>query len=441
MKRRINSGFTLVELLVVIAIIGVLVGLLLPAVQAAREAARRMSCSNNFKQIGLAVHNYHAAYNQLPTHGSGTISAEFHLSGAANRPITGNNQHDLSFLVGILPFMEQQAMWEQISNPFQPTEGSGVMPMTPFPAMGPSPEKTFGGPDGHVTHQYDPWLTEIPALRCPSDPGLGLPANGRTNYAACLGDMMDRSHQGARVFNGMSGHPSGTGPGWFNTPIGMTHSGMAERTREVCRGAFVPRQKMAFRDILDGLSNTIMAGEIPTDLGDRDVRTAPLAHAGMAGGLYDNPGIAITMGWKDPLRPQFWDPTIGPAMGMTIGTASPVAGRGYRWAQALGVSCSMLTILPPNRECVHSLYAFSPGTLPAGSRHQGGAHVLMSDGAVKFITDSIEAGDSSFPTLYIDGMGGSMAINPLSVPGMQSPYGLWGALGTRAGRETIQEEF
>ena len=102
-----RQGFTLVELLVVIAIIGILVGLLLPAVQAAREAARRMSCSNNFKQIGLA-YNYHSAYKNLPENGGGT--AEYGRGGDYS------NYRWLSWAVGITPFMEQQALWEQIDH-------------------------------------------------------------------------------------------------------------------------------------------------------------------------------------------------------------------------------------------------------------------------------------------------------------------------------------
>ncbi len=84
-----------------------MVGLLLPAVQAAREAARRMSCGNNFKQLGLGLHNYHAAYNKLPMQMGGTKDC-----GTVN-----DNNFKLSFLVGVLPFIEQQALWEQISNP------------------------------------------------------------------------------------------------------------------------------------------------------------------------------------------------------------------------------------------------------------------------------------------------------------------------------------
>ena len=127
---KVNSrvGFTLVELLVVIAIIGVLVGLLLPAVQAAREAARRMSCSNNFKQIGLGIHNYHSAYRQLPIHKGGTTS-----TGDWNITSNTTNREQLSMLVGLTPFIEGQALWEQISNPLV---AGGVT----YNAMGPTPD-------------------------------------------------------------------------------------------------------------------------------------------------------------------------------------------------------------------------------------------------------------------------------------------------------------
>ncbi len=104
-----RRGFTLVELLVVIAIIGILIALLLPAVQAAREAARRMQCSNNLKQIGLALHNYHAAYRCFPAGCAVSVPT------ACN----GSDCRGTAMMVVILPFMEQSAL-EQIYHPYYP---------------------------------------------------------------------------------------------------------------------------------------------------------------------------------------------------------------------------------------------------------------------------------------------------------------------------------
>lgn len=117
MKRRINqvashqdavfrSGFTLVELLVVIAIIGILVGLLLPAVQAAREAARRMQCSNNLSQLGLAVHNYEMAHRRLPP---GTINGKGPI---VHLPVGFHH----SWIVQVLPMMGERAAWDRIDH-------------------------------------------------------------------------------------------------------------------------------------------------------------------------------------------------------------------------------------------------------------------------------------------------------------------------------------
>ncbi|PAY17943.1 general secretion pathway protein GspG [Rhodopirellula sp. SM50] len=394
-----NRGFTLVELLVVIAIIGILVGLLLPAVQAAREAARRMSCSNNFKQIGLAIHNYHSAYKQIPTHGTGTNEEP---ANSYWRTSVVSNRVRLSALVPITAFIEQQALWDHISNPSQQRTDGGLQ-SPPWNAMGPTADQI----------QYIPWVTEVPTFRCPSDPGTGLPALGRTNYASCLGDSIWNLHVGP-----------------YNTRRTAKTNGRSRHAQAAHRGFFKPVDVSKFRDVLDGLSNTIAMGEIMTALQDGDKRAngiatnggnaSPIGHAQ----IRNNPSICQDNGYVDPDRPRFWLPEWQQRNRRNF-------ARGHRWADALPIMASVVTILPPNREACGRHNALGT-TLVAtvSSRHQGGAHVLMGDGAVVFLSDSIEAGDSRAANIWLN-----------NVPGSQSPYGLWGALGTRASSETIEEQL
>ena len=391
-----RNGFTLVELLVVIAIIGVLVGLLLPAVQAAREAARRMSCSNNFKQIGLALHNYHSAYNKFPMAGGGTIEG-----GPANGPSTKYwynssivaNQMQLSALVGLLPFIEQQALWDQISNPLQ------LSATVTFPAMGPTPDTA----DGDL---YTPYLTEIKTFRCPSDPGFGLPADGRTNYATCYGDSAYMNNYGNRDYYLEYG---GTCCGYGGRFV--------EHAQAADRGMFPIHRQFGFRDILDGTSNTIAMGEIATDLGDADNRTAPLGRDAKL-------DINVCDGDVDPQRPQYWSAAALSSPGL----ANPDVGRGFSWASTVALNSQFSTIKPPNSWSAARVWR-NQGLYSTSSRHQGGTHVLMGDGAVKFITDSIESGNQQARPVYLH--------NRQIPPGSQSPYGLWGSLGTIANHEVI----
>lgn len=412
-----SRGFTLVELLVVIAIIGVLVGLLLPAVQAAREAARRMSCSNNFKQIGLAMHNYHSAYKQLPLQGAGTGIG-------INTPNWWQRGHDaskqcLSALVGLTPFMEQQALWERISNPDNetvtgapPPADTNIQNPPRWPAMGPSPRNYASNPG------YIPWATEIPTLRCPSDPGQGLPAVGRTNYALCMGDSPSPWHNSFKNGN-------------------LTDSGSwAHRAaRSVNRGLFMNRRASKFRDCLDGLANTIAMGEIRTDLGDRDIRSAISWQGRGSQDVNNNPSHCVNRQEISPERPLIW------CNAGETGCTPPerlvsdnISSRGANWANFRAIVTQMFTVLPPNREVCVGQWIDGPGTCPPSSNHQGGAHVLMGDGAVVFITDSIEAGSPQQGGVRL-GQRGPRA------PGSPSPYGLWGALGTKASKETIEEQL
>lgn len=403
-----KRGFTLVELLVVIAIIGVLVGLLLPAVQAAREAARRMSCSNNFKQIGLAIHNYHSAYQQMPMQMGGTGG---YIPGQSwFRPGDESNHLSLGWLVGLTPFFEQQALWEQISNPNTVDLAvPGTVRTPPWPPMGPTitdEDNVYGSGVNTRNTAYAPWMTELAALRCPSDPGTGLPAMGRTNYAACIGDAVDFLADGA-----------------YSSQL-QPRSDRAEFIRASGRGVFVTRQKMKFRDVLDGLSNTIAAGEIATDIGDRDKRTTPRAHFGFPEARNNT---LECRGDIDPERPLFWAPGV-----TNLGSSNQ--GRGFRWASGTATYSSMNTILPPNAEVCVTFYDTGQGMLPPSSRHQGGVHILMTDGAIKFITDSVDTGNLGIRTVS------SQPDSDLP-PGSASPYGLWGASGTRASKEVETLEF
>ncbi|WP_283434777.1 DUF1559 domain-containing protein [Neorhodopirellula lusitana] len=393
-----RSGFTLVELLVVIAIIGVLVGLLLPAVQAAREAARRMSCSNNFKQIGLGMHNYHSAYNQLPMNMGGTNArgVNSHLK---------NNNLTLSWLVGLTPFVEQQALWEQISNGVD-SDGDSYEPMGPS-----SWEANFA-----------PWASDIPGFRCPSDPGRGLPALGRTNYAACIGDNPRLTHTGGKNRNGYyDWQGNAAWPGWNNDQQAWARTSSDKNNvpawvRGSNRGMFWNRHTTKFRDVLDGLSNTIAAGEIATSIGSKEVV------ADVASGVHYNtlfkPSRCVAL--ADPERPQFY-PTSQSVLN------GGYKERGFRWADGRLMHGAVHTVMPPNGpSCITGTGENGQGFSTVGSRHQGGAHVLMGDGAVKFITDSIEAGNQEVEA---------------NRKGEGSTYGLWGSLGTRASKEIIQDEF
>ena len=419
--KQVRRGFTLVELLVVIAIIGVMVGLLLPAVQAAREAARRMSCGNNFKQIGLGLHNYHAAYDQLPIQGAGT-GAGIPVS---NWWIARNsaNQRNLSALVGLVPFAEQQALWEQISNPDSrtvtgapPPGNTGLTNPPRWPAMGPSPTLFSVNPG------YIPWATDIATFRCPSDPGFGLPALGRTNYGICMGDSYSQA-QDDHILNS-SGPNSTYGP--------TANAGAAANAKAVHRGFFALMTSAKFRDILDGLSNTVAMGEIITDLGDRDKRSAYSAASAGGAAIEANPMLCVDGGQLDPNRPKFWctagTPGCTPPAVLQFNLA---ASRGGNWAASLRSAVSnVYTVRPPNSELCIGRWADNWGNYSPSSQHQGGVHVLMGDGAVKFITDSIEAGNQKSPI-----------ITNANQPGARSPYGLWGALGTRNGKEVIDASF
>jgi type II secretory pathway pseudopilin PulG len=221
-----------VELLVVIAIIGILIALLLPAVQAAREAARRSQCSNNLKQIILAVHNYHDVNKALPP------GSTMHHAGWPQKLHRGN------VFVRLLPFMEQKPLYDTISPYFRSLYGDG---------MTTSVSDVHFGIDTIELNGKNLGATRIPALQCPSDSysnnlvklADGWPDVYAPNYAAS---------SGGTDYNGALG--SGCGYDSYIAP----NTGNSNPAGPFWREGYWT--SLNFASISDGLSNTIFFGEV-----------------------------------------------------------------------------------------------------------------------------------------------------------------------------------
>lgn len=221
-SERRSRGFTLVELLVVIAIIGILVALLLPAIQAAREAARRSQCSNNIKQLGIALHNYHDTHAVFPP---GVI---------ANRLNQGTTPPGaMSWMPLLLPFMEQSALYEQLL-PWMVTRSSSGWPS-------------------------ELMNTVIPTLMCPSD--SAAPKTG--------------------IVHGEGADPMTSVPPDYNDGFSGNYllcngsEQVTETNSTAMSGMFFYKSRVRMAMVRDGTANTVMGAEIitlPELAGQRDWR-------------------------------------------------------------------------------------------------------------------------------------------------------------------------
>ncbi|MBQ9873429.1 MAG: DUF1559 domain-containing protein [Thermoguttaceae bacterium] len=379
MSNNSRRGFTLVELLVVIAIIGILIGLLLPAVQAAREAARRAQCTNNLKQMGLALANFESANKRLPNQ----YCDEFWM---AYDPVNKsyNRLTRLSAQSLLLPFLEQQPLMDKITSYAQAYKDSGAgMPSVT---------------DHTNTEVADnPYKTAIPAFICPSDGNSaslqGMPEYfGPCNYACNWGD--------ACTANGSDG----------DAKIGQKKR----------RGVFVngcDAGRTTLSHITDGTSNTMAFGEINVSdvLGDNgnDYKTGICYVTTMHA---QAPSVCLAMRGQN---------------GMFVDTSKgPYAKKGKGWQLSCCGWTNFVACLPPNSPSCAGTDAQDVATwglISASSNHSGGANVCMVDGSVRFISETIDVGDLN---TIMGTAGQDQKHNGPS-------RGVWGAMATPRGKETV----
>lgn len=355
-KIRSRFGFTLIELLVVIAIIAILVALLLPAVQQAREAARRSQCKANLKQLALGLHNYHDVHTAFPP---------LFMGGWVGGPGDGslNNRWLISPTVAVLPYIDQAGMFEQLEG--DRNAGGGNDLAYPWDA------------------NYQPWRMNLPSMICPSDT-LAPSATGKANYRYSTGRYNHRMRQINDRY------------AWGGTRVD---------------GIFGVAEGAKIRDILDGTSNTIMIGERAQG---NELRQEVIGGVGIGPNLNDAGGGGVTAGniqtMIDDCRATVDSGNVATYAAGQFATALEYPGG--RWPDGRTYFSSIQTTIPPNGpSCVGNPGWDGDYTLmTATSRHVGGAHMGMCDGAVKFIGENID-------------------------------QGLYQALGSKAGSEDISGDF
>jgi prepilin-type N-terminal cleavage/methylation domain-containing protein len=331
---RRSKGFTLVELLVVIAIIGILVALLLPAVQAAREAARRMQCTNHLKQLGLANHNYHDVYKCLPPMRCGTMS---------NSALSG--------LVSLAPFYEASTVYNRAK-------------MNDF---GPFPWDGAGGI----------WTVRIPTLICPSDEEWLLSGIGNASYKFCLGTVLNRQE------DAWAGE-------WGMEPNGC-YNNIASNDGNRFTDGWRRRKCYGFRDIRDGTSNTIAMSE--RRIGNVEQTWFDVANVAENVPPTDgNPDSYDVKAWFDAC----WATAVQYAGKRYNDTGVSVHGNqwenpGIRFADGRPYYAGFVTIIPPNGpSCEPWSGDWDRGVYTASSRHPSIVNGLLADGAVRQFSNNID---------------------------------------------------
>jgi hypothetical protein len=415
-----------VELLVVIAIIGILAGLLLPAIQQAREAARRMSCSSNIRQFGIALLNYEYTYKLLPPF-TAQFGAPNPRSGTGAVVWTGGNPYPaFSGLVGMLPMMEQQALYNKIDSGFVQTVPARTFLGYGQIAGGTTWERPWSG-------NYSPARTQVGFFRCPSDPGRINPSSatslGRINYVFSMGD-------------GIAGVAQGI------------------IDQETTRGPFPRLGQFTLASVTDGTSNTVMFGEISTISSGSPTLTGGMGTAAVnppiqgraiigtgnetAAG-YANSGITLpsvsVIECKASTRGGIY-PT--PATGTTrFGSTM-----GCAWLRgALGWTGFQTIIGPNGASCLNPAAApadpvdSNAGIRTASSYHFGGAHIVTFDNSVKFIPNEIDttntAPGATAADYYAPGRQATAPVSQTRNWNSPSPFGVWGALGTKGSADDV----